>query len=121
MSKVISSSPYIEVIQDAEPYIVNVGGDLVGTMRYNTTTQTMEAFDGYNWIDVGNTSYDVGLTVDTEELLEWARSKRDADNKMQALAAENKAVQIALDNLKEAEDRLTVTAHLARTHEQTTS
>ncbi len=101
------------------PTIYNNGNDFTGMVRFDTTTQQMQVFDGTSWVDLGSETYDVDLSVDASELLEWAREKRDADLNMQALANENKAVQIALDNLKTAEDQLTVTAHLARTHEQT--
>lgn len=93
----------------------------VGNMRYNTTSQSMEVFDGNNWITIAMDYASVGLNHEAESLLDWARRKRDEELAWESLAKENKAVKIALENLEQAKKQLDVTAKLAREYETTTS
>ena len=86
----------------------------VGNMRYNTTNQNMEVFDGNNWIQLNMGFASVGLNGEAESLLDWAREKRNEELAWKSLAEKNKAVKIALDNLEEARKQLDVTAKLAK-------
>lgn len=93
----------------------------VGNMRFNTSTQNMEVFDGNNWVMLNMSYTTVGLTPDAESLLDWAKEKRNEELAWESLAKDNQAVKIALENLNKARQQLDVTAKLARDHEQTTS
>jgi len=97
------------------------GAQGVGNMRFNTSTQNMEVFDGSNWIMLNMDYASVGLNSEAESLLDWARKKRDEELAWQNLAATSQAVKIALDNLEQAKQQLDITAKLAREYEQTTS
>lgn len=93
----------------------------VGNMRYNTSTQRMEVFDGNNWVQI-NTGYaSVGLTGEAESLLDWAREKRNEEMAWKALAEKNQAVKIALDHLNKAREQLDITAKLAREYDTETT
>jgi hypothetical protein len=102
------------------PYI-SPGAVGAGMLRWNSNINSMEVNDGVSWktFDMSYTS--VGLTSEAENLLDWARKKRDEEMVWQSLAKENQAVKIALDNLEEARRQLSITAELAREYEQTTS
>lgn len=91
----------------------------VGNMRYNTSNQCMEVFDGNSWITINMDYTSVGLNSDAESLLDWARQKRDEELAWQSLAKDNQAVKIALDNLEQARRQLDITAKLARDYEKT--
>jgi len=95
------------------------GSQGVGNMRYNTSNQRMEVFDGSNWVQLNMGSVSVGLNGEAESLLDWARDKRNEELMWQSLAKENKAVKIALDNLEQARQQLDITAKLAREYETT--
>ena len=97
------------------------GAQGVGNVRYNTSTQNMEVFDGSSWIMLNMGYATVGLTGEAESLLDWARKKRDEEMAWEALASANQAVKIALDNLNKAREQLDITAKLARDYEQSTS
>ncbi len=86
----------------------------VGNMRYNTSNQNMEVFDGNNWIQLNMGSVSVGLNGEAESLLDWAREKRNEELAWESLAKDNQAVKIALDNLEKAKQQLKITATLAR-------
>jgi hypothetical protein len=103
-----------------QPAHVGNNGQSAGSMRFNTNTQQIEAYDGYNWIPViANT--DISLSPDAEQVLKWGRERINEEQSWEALAATNQAVRIALDHFTKAREQLTVTAKLAREYEQTTS
>jgi hypothetical protein len=97
------------------------GAQGVGNMRFNTSTQNMEVFDGNSWMMLNMDYASVGLNNEAESLLDWARKKRDEELAWQNLAATSQAVKIALDNLEQAKTHLAITAHLAKDINETTS
>jgi hypothetical protein len=118
-----ASGRYIQVTGgDASTYVNNYSGSQgVGNMRYNTSNQQMEVYDGNNWTMLNMSHASVGLNNEAESLLDWARKKRDEELAWESLAKENQAVKIALDNLEQAKQQLDITAKLAREYETTTS
>lgn len=120
---IMSQGRYIQISGGSTSTYVNgySGSQGVGNMRYNTTNQNIEVFDGNNWITLAMGFSSVGLTSEAESLLDWARDKRTEEMAWKSLAEKNKAVKIALDNLEEAKQQLDITAKLARDYEQTTS
>ena len=123
ISNVMPTGRYVQVSGGStSTYINNYSGSQgVGNMRYNTSSQRMEVFDGNNWQQLNMGSVSVGLNHEAESLLDWARKKRDEELAWQSLASENEAVKIALENLEKARRQLDITAKLARDYEKTTS
>jgi hypothetical protein len=69
-----------------------------------------------------STSYaTVGLDQDTQNLLEWAKSKQRQEIELLELASQNQAVLTALENVKKAQEQLTIIAHLSRETNETIS
>ena len=97
------------------------GSQGVGNLRYNTSTQNMEVYDGNNWIMLNMGYATVGLTGEAESLLDWARQKRDEELAWKSLAEKNAAVKIALEHLEEARRQLDITAKLAREYDTETT
>jgi hypothetical protein len=118
-----ASGRYVQVSGSAAHTYVNGYSGLqgVGNMRYNTSTQNMEVFDGNSWMVLNMTTPLIGLNSDAESLLDWVRKKRDEEQGWYSLASTNEAVRIALDQLEQAKTRVELTAILARDHEKTTS
>ena len=112
---------YITVTNgNASTYVNSYSGQQgVGNMRYNTSNQCMEVFDGTSWVMLNMAHTSVGLNGEAESLLDWARQKRDEELAWQSLANENQAVKIALENLEQAKQQLNITAKLARDYETT--
>jgi hypothetical protein len=122
MIKSISSSGrYMQVSGgNASTYINgNSGAQGVGNMRYNTSSQQIEVFDGSNWIMINMDYTSVGLNGEAESLLDWAKQKRNEELAWESLAKDNQAVKIALENLNKARQQLDITAKLARDYETT--
>jgi hypothetical protein len=118
---ITQSGRYITVTNgNASTYVNSYSGQQgVGNMRFNTSTQNMEVFDGNSWLMLNMGHASVGLNNEAESLLDWARKKRDEELVWQNLAATSQAVKIALDNLEQARQQLDVTAKLARDYETT--
>lgn len=123
IGNVFSTGRYVQVSGgNASTYVNGYSGSQgVGNMRYNTSSQRMEVFDGTNWVQLNLGSASVGLNGEAESLLDWAREKRNEELAWKSLAEKNQAVKIALDNLEKARQQLDITAKLAREYEQTTS
>ena len=123
IKSITPSGRYITVSgSNANTYVNGYSGAQgVGNMRYNTSTQNMEVFDGNTWITLNMDYASVGLNGEAESLLDWARKKRDEELEWQNLAATSEAVKIALDNLEQAKQQLAITAHLAKDINETTS
>ncbi len=123
LKDITASGRYVQVSGGSASTYVNGYSGLqgVGNMRYNTSNQNMEVFDGNNWVQLNMGYASVGLNSDAESLLDWARKKRDEEMAYQELAEKNQAVKIALEHLEQAKQQLNITAKLARDYEQTTS
>jgi hypothetical protein len=121
IKNITASGRYVQVSGGTASTYVNgfSGAQGVGNMRYNTSNQSMEVFDGSNWIMLNMDYATVSLNGEAESLLDWARQKRNEELAWESLAKDNQAVKIALDNLEQAKRQLDVTAKLAREYETT--
>lgn len=121
IKSITPSGRYITVSgSNANTYVNGYSGAQgVGNMRFNTSTQNMEVFDGNSWITLSMDYTSVGLNHEAESLLDWARKKRDEELAWQSLANDCEAVRIALTNLEKAKQQLDITAKLAREYDTT--
>ena len=102
----------------ALPYVgPNANNPMTGMMRVNGTE--IEVFNGSSWQQLSTSYATVSLDQDTQDLLQWARKKRDEESKWYSLASSNEAVRIALEQLEQAKTRLELTAILSREYETT--
>jgi hypothetical protein len=79
----------------------------------------MEVFDGTSWVMLNMDYASVGLNGEAEALLDWIKSKQRQEIELLELASKNQAVLTALENVKKAQEQLTIISHLAREHETT--
>ncbi len=123
IGSVYPTGRYVQVSGGTASTYVNgySGSQGVGNMRYNTSSQRMEVFDGNGWVQLNLGSASVGLNSEAESLLDWARERRNQELEWQNLAASSEAVKIALENLEQAKHQLAITAHLAKEINETTS
>jgi hypothetical protein len=121
IKNITASGRYVQVTGGNASTYVNgfSGAQGVGNMRYNTSNQQMEVFDGSSWVMLNMDYASVGLNGEAESLLDWAREKRSEELMWKSLANDNKAVKIALDNLEQARQQLDITAKLAREYDTT--
>ena len=106
-----STSPSIIVSGStpATPYINNTSGAQgVGNVRFNTTNQCMEVYDGYSWIQLTSTIASVGLTAEVETLITWARKKRNEELMLEAKAKDNPAIADLLNQRNTIDEQIKV-------------
>jgi hypothetical protein len=100
------------------PYVnQNITNPMQGMIR--VWGSDMQVFDGSSWMNMATSYATVGLDQDTQNILQWVRSKQRQEIELLELATKNEAVRIALENVKEAQEQLTMIAHLSREHETT--
>lgn len=101
-----SNSQWITVQNGASSnYINNYSGlQGVGNMRYNTTSQHMEVFDGNNWQQLNMAYASVDLSYDAQQLLEWARNERNRQLAREAKMRDNPALKKAYEAIQRAEE-----------------
>lgn len=103
---ITTSSRYMQVSGSSGHTYVNgySGSQGVGNMRYNTSNQNMEVFDGNNWITLGMGFTSVGLTMEAEALLDWAREERNKQLAREAKIQTNPALRKAYEAIQRAEE-----------------
>lgn len=90
----LSSGKYILVTGSASPYI-DMSNPSAGMIRMNGSI--LEAYNGYSWVPISSSPM-VSLTPEAELLLDWAKSKREEDLKIENLCQSNPALAKAKDN-----------------------
>ena len=99
MIKTITScSPNIVAIgQSSLPYI-NMSVPSAGMMRYNGNSQSIEVYDGSNWIQLGMESSTIGTSLALDETVVWAQTKMAEEKRIKELCEKFPALQKAKDN-----------------------
>ena len=80
----------------------------VGNLRFNNSTQNIQVSDGQQWVDMNLGHVSIGLSTDAENILDWARVKRDEENELEMLAKTNPTVKDLLDQINEKKSQISV-------------
>jgi hypothetical protein len=89
------------------------GAQGIGNMRYNTSTQNIEIWDGNSWMTLQTSYATVQLNDEAISLLDWAKEKRGEELKIEELIKTNPAVKLAYDNVLKAQEQLKITTILS--------
>jgi urocanate hydratase len=108
IKNIISSGKYITVTGFGS----YGGAQGVGNMRYNTTTQNIEIYDGTSWMQMQTGYATVQLTSEAESLLDWARQKRNQELELDRLVETNPAIKDLVNQIKEKEEQIKVVQKL---------
>lgn len=65
----------------------------IGNVRYNTTAQAFEVYDGTMWVQLSMAHAQIGLTAEAEGILDWARHKRAEEERIMRLADEHPGIR----------------------------
>jgi hypothetical protein len=84
-------------------------------MRFNTTTQSVEVYDGQMWQPMQMTDVSLMLTQDAQDAIAWADQKRVEEHKIKELAERHPAVADQLAAVREAEEKLRMITLLVQT------
>lgn len=96
MIKTISGGgKYLTVVGSPGSTYVNSynGAQGIGNMRYNTSNQNIEIYDGTSWVQLQSGYATVSMTPEAESLLDWARMKRDEEEELKKLAETNPTIK----------------------------
>jgi hypothetical protein len=104
----MSSGRYMQITNTSSSTYINGYSGLqgVGNMRYNTSSQNMEVFDGNNWVMLNMSIPSIGLSTDAESLLDWARQKRNEELELLNLAQTNTAIKDLTEQIKIKQDQI---------------
>ena len=93
---------YMQVIGgSASTYVNNYGGSQgVGNLRFNTSNQNLEVYDGTGWITMNMPDATVGLNDEAESLLDWARERRNEELELRARIEKHPGLQEAYERLE---------------------
>ena len=108
IGNIYSTSPSLQVTGGTVSTYINgySGAQCVGNMRYNTTSQKTEVFDGNNWIQLNMGTVSVGLSSEVESLLDWARKKRNEEYELERLAETNPTIKDLVNQIKIKQEQI---------------
>ena len=116
IKNISSSGKYINVIGESVANYINnyPAAQGVGNIRFNTTNQTMEVYDGNGWITLQMGHVNVGLTPEAESILDWAKKKRDEEFELEALAQTNPTIKDLLETIKQKQEQISIVRTLIK-------
>ncbi len=91
----------------ATTYINTSSGYMsVGDVRYNTSMQRLEVYDGNVWIELNTSHASIGLTPDAEAALDWALTKRKEEDMLEEQAKNSPVIADLIKQKKELDDKI---------------
>ena len=114
IKSIVSNGPYLVTYNNSTSNYVNnfSGAQGLGNMRLNTTTQSMDYYDGQMWQPVQMGTVTMSLTQDAVDAIGWVNQKRVEEQKIKALAEQHPAVADQMAAVREAEEKLRMVAAL---------
>jgi hypothetical protein len=108
IDSVLGGSAYINVASYSGSTYVNgySGNQGVGNMRYNTSSQKMEVYDGSNWVTLNTGSATVSLTPQAVSILSWAERKMMEEQLLDKQAQEHPAIKDLVDQIKQKQEQI---------------
>lgn len=117
ITNVTSNSPYLNVqtYQGNKPYI-SPGAQSAGMMRYNTSSQSVEVYDGVSWIHMGGGNATVELSPIIQTAVNWVMAQMEKEAEMKRLAEKHASVAHAIENVEQAKKELDLIYQLTKDH-----
>jgi len=108
---------YIQVIGgSASTYVTaQTGSQGVGNLRFNTSQQRLEVYDGMTWLELNTPHASVGLNGAAEEAIDWVQRQMAEEKRLEVLAKQHPAVADALEAVRLAQERVRIVATLVDT------
>jgi hypothetical protein len=110
INSIIASGKHTMVYGGHSSYasIGSSGGMSVGNVRYNPSSNNLEVYDGYTWIQLPSNHASVGLTPDAESVIDWAMKKRNEELMLEEKAKTNSAIADLLNQRKTIDEQIKV-------------
>lgn len=110
-----SSLLTVSCFQGNMPYI-SPGAQSAGMIRYNTSMQRTEVYDGVSWLELGGGYASIDLAPHVQSAVNWVMVKMAEEAKIKELAKTHASVQHALDNVEQAKKELELIYLLTKDH-----
>ena len=116
IKNITGGSKYINVVGGSGTTYVNnySGAQGVGNMRYNTSSQNIEVYDGTSWITMSSGYATVSMTPEAESLLDWAKQKRMEEDMNKALADSNPTIADLIEQKKKIDEQINIVKTLIK-------
>ena len=116
---VVGYGKYMNVVGGTPSNYVNnyTGAQGLGNMRFNTVNQGIEVYDGNSWMHLQMGHVNVGLNAEAESLLDWARTKRNEELELEALAETNATIKDLLNTIKQKQEQISIVRTLIKKEE----
>ena len=108
IDSVLSGSAYLNIASYSGSTYVNgyAGQQGVGNIRYNTSSQKMEVYDGTNWITMQTGSATVSLSPNAVTAITWAEKKMMEERELERLAETNPTIKDLVEQIKQKQDQI---------------
>jgi hypothetical protein len=80
----------------------------VGDVRYNTSIQRLEVYDGNMWVELNTSHASVGLTPDAELAIDWAKRKLNEELALEQKAKDNPTIADLLNQRRKIDEQIQV-------------
>ena len=103
IKEIYPSGRYTQTVgASASTYINNYNSNAqgIGNLRFNTSGQRLEVYDGNDWVMLNMSSIGVGLTHEAEALLDWARERRNEELELRTRMERHPGLQEAYERLE---------------------
>ena len=85
---------------------INTGALSSGSLRFNSTNQQLEVYDGYNWISMHNNDAFIDLSTTAKDTLDWARKQMEEEQRLMKRAATDPTMKSLLDELNSVKEKI---------------
>lgn len=85
---------------------------LVGQVRYNGSSQSMEVYDGTTWLSIPAAFPTITLAPHVQAVIEWAQIKMAEESRMRELAARHPTVADAVAARERADEAVRIAVAL---------
>lgn len=113
MIKNILDSKHIRTSSIGDNLYISPGAQSAGMVRYNTSSNFLEVYDGVAWRQLGHT-VTMALGTEAEAAIDWAVKKMQEEKLFLELAEKFPAVAEARNKMLQAQSELKVIAELVK-------
>ena len=89
-----SSGPYLQTPATAGPPPV------VGAVKFDSASQNLQVWDGYNWLNMYTSHATVGLSANAESAIQWAQRKQLEEQELEKLIERSPALRDAYEKFQ---------------------
>lgn len=95
------------------PYVgPNANNPMTGMLRIHNTE--IEVFTGAAWQSISSSYATVTLDPETQDILQWARKKRNEELELERLSKEHPAIKDLVDQINTKKDQLKMIKNLIK-------